>query len=164
EIRSRLVVAREDQEAASPVDVERVRHRMIGVHFVDQPKLHLVPDMKRPVDLGVLGACLSVDELPAHVRRRRHPIDLDHVVLPLDALRGVVRVIAMVIVMSVVLMLAMFGLAFVTLSVVTGPVVPVVLVHVLLTVVTVSMLFGVVTMPMMVLVPMSGASRNHALW
>ena len=49
--------------------------------------------MERPVDLRVLGAGVAVDQLPAHVRRRRHPVDLDHVVFPLDPLRGVVTVL-----------------------------------------------------------------------
>ena len=43
------------------------------------------PTRNVPVDRVVLGAGGAVDELPAHVLRRRHPVDLDHVVLPLDA-------------------------------------------------------------------------------
>ena len=67
-------------------------HRVVGVHLVDQAELHLVADAERPVDLGVLRAGLAVDELPAHVGRGRHPVDLDHVVFPFDALRRVVGV------------------------------------------------------------------------
>ena len=44
QVRLRLAVAGEDQEAASPVDVERVVHRMVGVHLVDEPDLHPVAD------------------------------------------------------------------------------------------------------------------------
>src|SRR5436190_8670891 len=66
--------------------------------------------MERPVDLGVFGTGLSVDELPAHVRRRRHPVDLDHVVFPLDPLRSLVTVL---------------GLAILTVVSVAVPVVPV---------------------------------------
>jgi hypothetical protein len=66
------------------VDVERVVHRMVAGHLVQQPDLHLVPDPELPVDRGVLGTRLAVDDLPAHVRRSRHPVDRDHVVFPLD--------------------------------------------------------------------------------
>ena len=89
------------------MDVEGVGHRMVGVHFVDEADLHLVADPERPVDLSVLGAGFAVDELPAHVRRRRHAVDLDHVVFPLDSLRRVVcvasAVVSVVLVMLVVL-------------------------------------------------------------
>ena len=55
-------------------------------------------DVERPVDLSVFCPCLSVDELPAHVRRRRHSVDLDHVVFPLDAVpRCVLPLVAMVV-------------------------------------------------------------------
>ena len=84
------VVASQDQEAAGAVDVERVRHRMVRVHLVHEAQLHLVTDVEGPVDLRVFGARVAVDELPARVRGRRHPVDLDHVVFPLDALGGVV--------------------------------------------------------------------------
>ena len=49
-------VAGEDQEAARPVDVERVVHRVVGVHLVDQADLHPIADPEAPVDRGVLGA------------------------------------------------------------------------------------------------------------
>jgi hypothetical protein len=49
------------------------------------------PTRKAPVDSRPLGAGRSVDQLRAHVGRRRHAVDLDHVVFPLDA-AGVVGV------------------------------------------------------------------------
>ena len=78
-------VAGEDEEAPGAVDVERVVHRVVGVHLVDQPDLHAVADAEPPLDGVVLGVVGAVDELPAHVRRRRELVDLDHVVFPLDA-------------------------------------------------------------------------------
>ena len=101
---STTAVAAQDEEATRAVDVERVVHRMVGVHLVDEPDLHLVADPEPPVDRVVLGARAGrpVDELPAHVRRRRHPVDLDHVVFPLDAAGGVVLVaFAVVLVLAV---------------------------------------------------------------
>ena len=85
-------VAAEDEEPARAVDVERVVHRMVGVHLVDEADLHLVADPEPPVDRVVLGVGRAVDELPAHVRRRRDLVDLDHVVFPLDAAGGLVAV------------------------------------------------------------------------
>ena len=41
---SGVAVAGEDEEAARAVDVERVVHRVVGVHLVDQPDLHPVAD------------------------------------------------------------------------------------------------------------------------
>ncbi len=89
---SALAVAGEDQEAAGPVDVEGVVHRVVGVHLVDQADLHPVADRELPLDGGVLGLGRAVDQLPAHVRRRRDPVDLHHVVFPLDAPGRRVRV------------------------------------------------------------------------
>ena len=80
-----FAVTREHDEAAGAVDVERVVHRMIRVHLVDEANLHAVADAEAPVDLVVDGAARTVDELPARIRRRRDAVDLDHVVLPLDA-------------------------------------------------------------------------------
>ena len=80
-------VSGEDQEAARSVDVERVVHRVVPGHLVQQPELHLVADPEVPVDRGVLRAGRLVDQLPAHVRGGGEPVDLDHVVFPLDAAR-----------------------------------------------------------------------------
>ena len=41
---SGVAVARDDEEAAGAVDVERVVHRVVGVHLVDQADLHPVAD------------------------------------------------------------------------------------------------------------------------
>ena len=57
----------EDQESARAVNVERVRHRMIGVHLVDEADLDLITDSELPVDRRVRRARVPVDELPAHV-------------------------------------------------------------------------------------------------
>ena len=66
-------------------------HRVVAGHLVQQPELHLVTDPEAPVDRGVLRAGRLVGQLPAHVRRGGEPVDLDHVVFPLDAARrGVV--------------------------------------------------------------------------
>ena len=85
-------VAGQDEEPSGSVDVERVVHRVVGVHLVDEPDLHAVADAEVPVDRVVLGVVGAVDELPAHVRRRRELVDLDHVVFPLDAARVLVAV------------------------------------------------------------------------
>jgi hypothetical protein len=44
EVRLNRSVAAQDQEAACPVDVEGVVHRMVGLHLVDEPDLHPVAD------------------------------------------------------------------------------------------------------------------------
>ena len=75
---------------------------MVAGHLVEEPELDPVADAEAPVDRLVLGARLAVDDLPAHVRRRRHPIDLDHVVFPLDPVSGGVAVAAVL--MAVALM------------------------------------------------------------
>ena len=62
--------------------------------------LDLIADSELPRDGGVLGARLPVDDLPAHVRGRGHPVHVDHVVLPLDAAGGGV---GMVVIVAVVL-------------------------------------------------------------
>ena len=59
------------------------------------------PDPEAPVDRGVLRAAGAVDELPAHVGRGGHPVDLDHVVLPLDAPGRLVGVPVLVVVLVV---------------------------------------------------------------
>ena len=92
-------VAAQDEEAARPVDVERMVHRVVAGHLVEQPDLHLVADAEAPVDRRVFGVGVAVDELPAHVRWGGHPIDVDHVVFPLDATgRGVVVAFVLVVV------------------------------------------------------------------
>src|SRR4051794_8884160 len=52
-------VAAEDQEAAGAVDVERMMHRMVSGHLVEQPDLDLVSDVESPVDLRVPCARLA---------------------------------------------------------------------------------------------------------
>ena len=44
EVRLDDAVAGQDQETARSVDVERMVHRMVGLHLVDQADLHLVAD------------------------------------------------------------------------------------------------------------------------
>jgi len=83
-------VAGQDQEAAGSMDVERVVHRVIGVHLVDQPDLHPVTHREGPVDIRVLRPGLAVDQLPDHVARIRRPVDIRHQVLPLQAVTVVV--------------------------------------------------------------------------
>src|SRR5438874_13747203 len=77
-------------------------------------QLHLVADMERPVDLGVLRSRLAVEELPPHVGRRRHPVDLHHVVFPLDSLGGVVPVFGLAVLMVVPVMAVLVVMAFVS--------------------------------------------------
>src|SRR5262249_36991932 len=100
EVRLRDAVTREDEEPPSAMNVEGVRHRMVGVHTVDEPDLHLVTYAEVPVDPGVLRARGSVDQLPAHVRRGGDPVDLDHVVFPLDALSRLVCMTGLVMLMA----------------------------------------------------------------
>src|SRR5215211_7504580 len=78
-----MAVPREDEEAAGSVDVERVVHRVIRVHLVDEPDLHSLAYGERPGDGVVLGPALPVDELPDHVGGVRSTVDLRHQVLPL---------------------------------------------------------------------------------
>ena len=87
EVGLRNAVAGEDDEAAGAVDVERMVHRVVRVHLVDEPELDAVADRELPIDPVIGGTGVAVDELPAHVGRRRQPVDLDHVVLPLDPAR-----------------------------------------------------------------------------
>src|SRR4051794_10864001 len=89
EVRLGGSVAGEDEEAAGAVDVERVVHRMVRVHLVDEADLHAIADAEAPIDPCSLRACRAVDQLPARVRRRGHAVDGDHVVFPLDSARGV---------------------------------------------------------------------------
>jgi hypothetical protein len=97
-------VAAEDEEAAGPVDVERVVHRVVGVLLVDDPDLHLVADAELPVDRVPSVAGVLVDDEPARVLRCRLAVDLDHVVLPLDAPRRVVRMGVLVLVVMLALL------------------------------------------------------------
>src|SRR5829696_1653758 len=59
---------------------------MVGGHFIDQPDLDSVADGESPVDGGVVGAGGPVEEPPVHGGAGGLAVDLDHVVLPLDAL------------------------------------------------------------------------------
>ena len=54
-----LPVARQDEEATRSVDVERVVHRVIGLHLVHESDLHPVADRECPRDGAVLGSALS---------------------------------------------------------------------------------------------------------
>ena len=74
----RLLVSCEDEEVAGSMNVERVMHRVIGIHLVDQRDLHPVADGERPTHGAILGTSLPVDELPDHVARIRCPVDLRH--------------------------------------------------------------------------------------
>jgi hypothetical protein len=47
------------------------------------------------------GTRLSIDEAPVHVRRRRDPVDVDHVVFPLDPASVTVRVVILAAVLSI---------------------------------------------------------------
>ena len=62
-----FAVAGEHEEPAGAVDVERVVHRVVLVHVVDEADLDPVADLERPVDVPVLLAGVAVDELPDHV-------------------------------------------------------------------------------------------------
>ena len=74
EVRFGLAVAGEHEEPAGAVDVERVVHRMVLVHVVDEADLHPVADAERPVDLPVLLSRVAIDELPDHVGRVGCPL------------------------------------------------------------------------------------------
>ena len=103
QIRLDKAVSAQDEKAARAVDMERVMHRMVGLHLVDEPDLDLVADVELPVDGGVLSAGFPVDDQPAHIGRRRLPVQLDHVVFPFDAFRSAVRM-ASLFAMGVVLL------------------------------------------------------------
>ena len=51
-----VAIPRQDEEAAGAVDVERMRHGVIGAHLVDEPDLDAVADGELPRDLRVLRA------------------------------------------------------------------------------------------------------------
>ena len=116
EVRLDLAVAGEDEEPPGTVDVERVVHRVVGVHLVDQADLHPVADPELPGDVVVRGVGRAIDQLPAGVRRRRDLVDLDHVVLPLDPIRGGVVVAVPVAVLVVVAVLVLAVLVLVVAS------------------------------------------------
>src|SRR5512132_1301457 len=59
---------------------------MVGRHFIDQPDLDSVADGEPPVDGGAVGTGGPVEEPPVHGGAGGLAVDLDHVVLPLDAL------------------------------------------------------------------------------
>ena len=67
------------------MDVKWVVHRMVGVHFIHQPNLHLLPNAESPVDRRTLTAGLPIEELPPHVAWIRHAVHIDHIVFPFDA-------------------------------------------------------------------------------
>jgi hypothetical protein len=84
------------RKAPGAVDVEGVRHRMVGVHLVDEADLDLIADANFQSMAAFAAPGVAVDELPAHVLCCRPPIHLDHVVFPLDAPRMVMAVRGMV--------------------------------------------------------------------
>ena len=106
EVRLLDAVPCENEKSPCAVNVERVRHRMVGVHLVDEADLDLITDAEFPVDAGVFGSGVAIDELPTHVRGRGLPIHLDHVVFPLDSVRGVVRVGGLAVLMVVTAVVA----------------------------------------------------------
>src|SRR5687768_2745395 len=55
EVRLGGTVTRKDEKAPGTMNVERVWHRVIRVHLVQQADLHLVANAEAPVDRGVLG-------------------------------------------------------------------------------------------------------------
>src|SRR5215204_334190 len=61
---------------------------MVGGHFIDQPDLDSVADGEPPVDGGAVGTGGPVEEPPVHGGAGGLAVDLDHIVLPLDALRA----------------------------------------------------------------------------
>src|SRR3954471_3463958 len=61
EVRLGGSVAGEDEEAAGAVDVERVVHRMVRVHLVDEADLHPIADAEAPIDPCSLRPCRAVD-------------------------------------------------------------------------------------------------------
>ena len=116
EVRLFDAVSCENEKSPCAVNVERVRHRMIGVHLVHEADLDLITNSEFPVDGGVFGAGVAIDELPAHVRGRGLPVDLDHVVFPLDPLRGVVSVLGLAVLMVVTAVVAVLVVGGVALS------------------------------------------------
>src|SRR5690348_7181455 len=96
------------------MDVEGVVHGVVAGHLVQQSDLDLVADPEAPVDRGVLRAGRLVGQLPAHVRGGGDPVDLDHVVFPLDATGGGVvvpfmPVVVVLVVFSVLVVAARLG-------------------------------------------------------
>src|SRR6476659_10984345 len=67
EIRLLDAVSCKNEKSPCAVNVERVRHRMVGVHLVDEADLDLITTSEVPVDGGIFGAGVAIDELPAHV-------------------------------------------------------------------------------------------------
>src|SRR3954469_10213278 len=94
-------VARKNDKAAGAMDMEGMVHRVIGIHLVDEPQLHLVADDETPVDRMVGGSRLSVDKAPVHVCRRRNSVDIHHVVFPFDATSLALLLVAVVAVVAV---------------------------------------------------------------
>jgi hypothetical protein len=81
----------------APVEMERVMHGMVGFHLVDQPDLDPLSDAEPPVDCRAVHPSGAIEEPPVHGRIGARPIDLDHVVFPLDPVGGAMpSVIAMV--------------------------------------------------------------------
>jgi hypothetical protein len=67
-----------------PLCMRSAMHRMVGIHLVDQPDLHPLADRELPVDRAAVGTHRPVHQRPMHRGVGRHPVDLDHVVFPLD--------------------------------------------------------------------------------
>ena len=62
-------VPREDQESTGAMNVKRVVHRVIRLHFVDESDLHTVADGELPSDCVVLCPRRTIDQGPDHVAR-----------------------------------------------------------------------------------------------
>src|SRR4051812_5624460 len=84
------VVSAQNQEAPRSMDVEGVVQGGVAGHLIEQPDLAPAPDAEPPVDGRVLGTGRAVDQLPTHVGGGGEPIDVNHVVLPLDPVASAV--------------------------------------------------------------------------
>jgi hypothetical protein len=80
----RLALTRQDEEAPGAMDMERVVHRVIRLHLVNESDLHPVADREGPRDGPILGSALPVDEHPSHVAGLGGTVDLRHEVFPLE--------------------------------------------------------------------------------
>src|ERR687896_161525 len=75
EVRLDYTIARQHQEALA-VDMERMMHRVIRFHLVDQSDLDLITFVEAPVDVRVRLAGVAIDELPPHVLGRGRAVEL----------------------------------------------------------------------------------------